>query len=318
MLQYPLFIQEVEIKMYKSILKDNRFKVFFAVFVMVGWAMAYPLIKLGYQEFQIDGADLGSKILFAGIRFFLAGTAVTIFSRLRKIDAEISDRGTLGWLFLLGLVNTALHYMFAYVGLGFNSSARSTILDSMGGFLLIILSTAIFADDRMTWKKALGCVLGIAAIVSININPGEDFFADITMRGDGMILLNACCTAFGGLITRVISRKMNITRATGYSMQIGGGLLIAAGLLAGPRRPWTITGKGIFILFCLIMISAVCFGIYNALLSVHPISEIAIYNALIPVLGVIFAALLLREELRPQYIIAVIMVALGIHVANQK
>ena len=138
------------------------------------------------------------------------------------------------------------------------------------------------------------------------------------MRGDGMILLNACCTAFGGLITRVISRKMNITRATGYSMQIGGGLLIAAGLLAGPNRPWTITAKGIFVLLCLITISAVCFGIYNALLSVHPISEIAIYNALIPVLGVIFAALLLHEELKVQYIIAVILVAIGIHVVNSR
>ena len=304
--------------MHDQILRDPRFKVFLAVFVMVGWAMAYPLIKLGYQEFQIDGADLGGKILFAGIRFFLAGTAVTLYCRHLKIDAGISDKGTLAWLFLLGLVNTALHYMFSYIGLGFNSSARSTILDSMGGFLLILLSTAIFADDRMTWKKALGCVLGLAAIISINIHPGEDFFADITMQGDGMILLNACCTALGGLITRVVSKKMNITRATGYSMQIGGGLLIAAGLVAGPRRAWAITGKGLFILLCLVAISAVCFGIYNALLSVYPISQIAIYNALIPVLGVIFAALLLHEELRPQYIIAVIMVAIGIHVANQK
>ena len=304
--------------MHDQILRDPRFKVFLAVFVMVGWAMAYPLIKLGYQEFQIDGADLGGKILFAGIRFFLAGTAVTLYCRHLKIDAGISDKGTLAWLFLLGLVNTALHYMFSYIGLGFNSSARSTILDSMGGFLLILLSTAIFADDRMTWKKALGCVLGLAAIISINIHPGEDFFADITMQGDGMILLNACCTALGGLITRVVSKKMNITRATGYSMQIGGGLLIAAGLVAGPHRAWAITGKGLFILLCLVAISAVCFGIYNALLSVYPISQIAIYNALIPVLGVIFAALLLHEELRPQYIIAVIMVAIGIHVANQK
>ena len=285
---------------------------------MIGWALAYPLIKLGYQEFQIEGTDLGSKILFAGLRFFSAGTAVTLYCHIRRIDAGIRDRGTLGWLFLLGLVNTALHYMFAYIGLGFNSSARSTILDAMGGFLLILLSTAVFADDRMTWKKALGCILGLAAIISINIHHGEDFFADITMQGDGMILLNACCTAVGGLITRVVSRKMNVTRATGYSMQIGGGLLLAAGLLAGPQRAWTITGKGVFILLCLIAISAVCFGIYNALLAVYPISEIAIYNALIPVLGVIFAALLLKEALRPQYIIAVIMVALGIHVVNQK
>ena len=59
-------------------------------------------------------------------------------------------------------------------------------------------------------------------------------------------------------------------------------------------------------------------SIYNALLSCHPISQIAIYNALIPVLGVIFAALLLYEELKVQYIIAVILVAIGIHVVNSR
>lgn len=301
-----------------SIFQDKRMKVFLAVFVMIGWSLAYPLIKLGYQEFQIDGTDLGGKILFAGVRFFMAGTAVTLYCHFKIIKSDITTSGDIGWLVLLGIVNTALHYMFAYIGLGYNSSARSTILDSMGGFILILLSTLIFPDDRMNWRKALGIILGVAGIISINIQPGADFFSDITFMGDGMILLNACCTAFGGLITRVVSRRMNITRATGYSMQIGGALLLLTSLVIRPRTAWVFTPKGIFILLCLITISAVCFAIYNALLSYHPISEIAIYNALIPVLGVIFAALLLHEELRLQYIIAVILVAIGIHVVNKR
>ena len=274
-----------------SIFQDKRMKVFLAVFVMIGWSLAYPLIKLGYQEFQIDGTDLGGKILFAGVRFFMAGTAVTLYCHFKKVKSDITNSGDIAWLVLLGIVNTALHYMFAYIGLGYNSSARSTILDSMGGFILILLSTLIFPDDRMN---------------------------DITFMGDGMILLNACCTALGGLITRVVSRRMNITRATGYSMQIGGALLLLTSLVIRPRTAWVFTPKGIFILLCLITISAVCFAIYNALLSYHPISEIAIYNALIPVLGVIFAALLLHEKLRLQYIIAVILVAIGIHVVNKR
>jgi drug/metabolite transporter (DMT)-like permease len=301
-----------------SILQDNRFKVFFAVFVMIGWSLAYPLIKLGYQEFQIDGTDLGGKILFAGVRFFMAGTAVTLYCHFKKIKSDITDSGDIAWLVLLGIVNTALHYMFAYIGLGYNSSARSTILDSMGGFILILLSTLLFPDDKMNWRKALGIILGVAGIISINIQPGADFFSDITFMGDGMILLNACCTALGGLITRVVSRRMNITRATGYSMQIGGALLLLTALVIRPRTAWVFTPAGLFILVCLITISAVCFAIYNGLLSYHPISEIAIYNALIPVLGVIFAALLLHEELKVQYIIAVILVAAGIHVVNKR
>ena len=75
----------------------------------------------------------------------------------------------------------------------------------MGGFFLIILSTIIFSDDKVSFTKMIGCVLGIAGIVAINIQPGTDFFENITFRGDGMILLNASCAALGGVITRVAS-----------------------------------------------------------------------------------------------------------------
>ena len=208
--------------------------------------------------------------------------------------------------------------MFAYIGLGFNTSARSTILDSMGGFFLIILSIIIFPDDRFTASKLIGCLLGIAGIVSINIGPGADMFENITFMGDGMILLNAVCAGFGGVITRVVSKKMNMMFATGMSMLIGGVLMLITGALIGTDRGWSLTPAGIAVLLALIMISAVCFAIYNELIAYHPISRITIYNALIPVLGVIFAALLLHEELKWQYLISVILVALGIYIVNRK
>ena len=128
----------------KEIIKDSRYKAILAIFCAFGWSLAYPLIKIGYQEFQIGSADLGGKILFAGIRFLFAGVLVWGFCSLKKIKLEIKKKNDLWWLILLAVVNTTLHYMFAYIGLGYNPSARSTILDSMGGFFLIILSTMIF------------------------------------------------------------------------------------------------------------------------------------------------------------------------------
>ena len=301
----------------KEIIKDSRYKAILAIFCAFGWSLAYPLIKIGYQEFQIGSADLGGKILFAGIRFLFAGVLVWGFCSLKKMKLEIKKKNDLWWLILLAVVNTTLHYMFAYIGLGYNPSARSTILDSMGGFFLIILSTMIFSDDKISVSKVMGCVLGIAGIVAINIQPGADFFANITFRGDGMILLNAGCAALGGIITRVASKKMNMMQATGQGMMIGGALLMVIGLVIGTNSPWSMTMKGILVLIALIMISAVCFAIYNELIAYHPISKIAIYNALIPVLGVIFAALLLKEELKWQYFIAVMMVAGGIYFVNK-
>ena len=301
----------------ERIFKDNKYKTILAVICAVGWSLAYPFIKVGYQEFQIASDDLGGKILFGGIRFFLAGLFVMAFCAFRKINLDLKNKKDLGWLFLLALVNTTLHYTFAYIGLGYNASARSTILDSLGGFILIFLSSMIFADDKMTVRKIIGCALGLGGIIVINIQPGGNFFENVTFRGDGMILLNALFSALGGIITRIVSKKMNIMMATGQSMTIGGALMLLIGLIIGPARPWVIGIRGLLVLFVLIMISAVCFAIYNELLAWHPISEIAIYNALIPVLGVIFAALILKEELKWQYFISVLMVAAGIYLVNR-
>lgn len=301
----------------ERIFRDDKYKTILSVICAVGWSLAYPFIKLGYREFQISPDDLGGKILFGGVRFFMAGLLVTLFCMLRGESLSLHNRRDIWWLILLAVVNTALHYTFAYIGLGFNASARSTILDSLGGFILILLSTMIFADDKMSAAKIVGCLLGLGGILVINIEPGTKLFENITFRGDGMILLNALFSALGGLITRVVSKKMNIMMATGLSMMIGGAIMLAAGLIVGPNSPWVIGGKGLAVLFVLIMISAVCFAIYNELLAWHPISKIAIYNALIPVLGVIFAALLLKEEMKWQYLISVILVAAGIYLVNK-
>lgn len=304
----------------ENIFKNTKLRPLLAGFCAFGWSLAYPLIKIGYAEFQVGAEDIGKKMLFAGLRFIFAGLLVVLFCRLKGIKSEGDKNSASGLLLLIALaiVNTTLHYMFAYIGLGYNSSSRSIILDSMGGFFLIILSTIIFSDDKMSKNKVIGCILGILGIISINIKPGENFFADITFLGDGMILLNACCAAVGGVITRFISKKMNVIVATGSSMTLGGILLFIIGLIMGGKPDFAISVKGIIVMIILILISSLCFSVYNELLSYHPMSKIAIYNALIPVLGVIFAALLLKEQLKWQYFIAVATVAIGIYLVNGK
>ena len=115
----------------------------------------------------------------------------------------------------------------------------------------------------------------------------------------------------------MVSQKMNIMQATGLSMQLGGAIMIATGIIIGLNNPWTVSARGVLILLALIDISAVCFAVYNELLAYHPISKVAIYNALIPVLGVIFASLILHERLRIQYFVAVAFVAAGIYLVNR-
>lgn len=49
----------------EEIFKNSRYKSILAIFCAFGWSLAYPLIKIGYQEFQIGSADLG--VIFAAL-----------------------------------------------------------------------------------------------------------------------------------------------------------------------------------------------------------------------------------------------------------
>lgn len=303
--------------MNNSIFKNKKLVPVLAFLCAAGWSLAYPLIKLGYSNLNVASDDLGSKIRFAGIRFLMAGIIVIIFALLQKKKMQIKEGKSWLWLLLFAIVNISLHYCFSYVGLGYLPSSRSTILDSMNGFFAIILSCLIFADDKFTKIKTLGCVLGFSGILLINIQVGQAMFSGISFRGDGMILLNALCGAFGGILTRVVSKKMDMTLATGLSMAIGGMILCIITLLVHPNVAWNITAKSILIIISLVLISAVCFGIYNQLIACNPISKIAIFNAFIPILGVIFSAIILGEPMKLKYFVAGMLVALGVYVINK-
>ena len=287
-----------------NLMKNRKWLPLLALTCSVLWALAYPLIKLGYRELGIASDDLGSKILFAGIRFLVAGLLVLLLSGARHQNKEEIPKNTWGWLLIYTLVNISLHYLCSYIGLGYIPSARGTIIDSMGSFILILLSCIFFSDDHMSSNKALGCILGFLGIVIMNAELGKVMFANVSFLGDGMILLNAVCAAFGGVLGRVVSRKMNMTLATGVSMTIGGGVLCMAGYCIGFKQSWNLSVVGIGIMIALTLISAISFSIYNTLLAYHPISTVAIYNAFIPIFGVVFSSLILGEQFMWKYLIA--------------
>ncbi|WP_298761956.1 hypothetical protein [uncultured Megasphaera sp.] len=66
-------------------MKDTKYSLFrshawcpwLALLCAIGWPLAYPLIKAGYGYIGI-GNDLGSKVVFAGIRFFFSGLILLI------------------------------------------------------------------------------------------------------------------------------------------------------------------------------------------------------------------------------------------------
>ena len=286
----------------------------FALTAAIAWGWAYPLIKLGFAEFGITQAMTGSKMLFAGIRFAMSGFILLIIALVTKRDFRVSKPADWSYMLLFALLNTTFHYSFFYIGLSHSDGARAAILNSLSVFLVVLLACVFFKSDKLTMKKIVGCAVGITGILILNIGKGGG--GQFTLLGDGMIVLNALCSAFASLLTRGLSRRVDVFVGTGYSLFFGGLLLIIPSLFMHGTLPH-VTFAGLVILGLLIGISALGFALYNKLISCNPIGKIAIFNSLIPVVGTLTSCLCLGEPFYVKYLIACLLAMVGIYIINK-
>jgi drug/metabolite transporter (DMT)-like permease len=157
--------------------------------------------------------------------------------------------------------------------------------------------------------------VGVGGILALNLgnNSNESSFS---LLGDGMIILNAMCSAFASLMTRGLGKRVDIFVGTGYSLGGGGLLLVILGLLSGGTLP-AVTINGILILLALIAISTIGFTLYNKLISCNPVGKVAIFNSLIPVVGTITSCLCLSEPFYGKYIVSATLTTIGIYIINK-
>lgn len=288
--------------------------VVFALTAAMAWGWAYPLIKLGFGEFGITGEMTGSKMLFAGIRFAISGMIVLAIAHGKGKSFGVVRPRNWWYLLVFALLNTTLHYACFYVGLSHSEGARAAILNSLGVFLLVLLACLFYKSDRLTTRKVVGCVVGFAGILALNIGGGTS--GRFTFMGDGMIILNALCSAFAGLMTRGLRTRVDVFVGTGYSLFVGGALLVIPGLMMGGTLP-RVTVEGLVILGMLIAISTLGFTLYNKLLSCNPVGKVAIFNSLIPVVGALTSCLCLDEPFYWKYLIAALLATGGIYITNK-
>lgn len=321
---------------HSSIFQHPVWVVVFALTAAIAWGWAFPLIKIGFSAFGITADMTGSKMLFAGIRFTAAGLIVLTVARSSGRSfaskhpngtdtlkpSKISNRQ---FILAFALMNTTLHYFFFYIGMSHSEGSRAAILNSLSTFLVVLLACACFKSDKLTSRKLIGCIVGFSGILALNLGGTGDGSSSSTVLdgastsiwlGDGMIILNAICGACSNLMTRGLSRRVDVFVGTGYSLTIGGLLLIIPGILLGGTLPH-VNMLGITCLLLLIAISAIGFALYNKLLSCNPVGKVAIYNSLIPIVGAVTSCLCLGEAFHAKYALAGGLAALGIYIINK-
>ena len=283
------------------------------------WGSAIPVIKTGYRLMEVDAADTASQIVFAGIRFTLAGLLVLIFASIREKKVLIPDRTILKYAVPVCLAQTVGQYFFFYIGVAHTSGVKGGIITGLGNFIAILMACLIVRNERMTGRKMAGCVLGFAGVVVINLM-GKSLDMGFTLTGEGFILISQVAYGISTILINIYSKKVSPVVLIGTQLTMGGVVLTLIGIGMGGHHG-NITAVGVVIIFYLAMVSAVAYTLWSVLLAWNDVSKVAIFGFVNPLCSVILSALILgevKQAFNTGSLVALLLVCAGIYIVNCK
>ena len=279
------------------------------------WGSAIPAIKIGYELFNIAGDDTAAKMLFAGVRFTLAGLFVITAISLMQKKFVHPTKDNFKYTIYMGSVQTGLEYIFFYISLTYLSGVKSTIINSIGNFFAVLLAHFCFRNDKLNLRKIIGCLFGFIGVVICNTG-SSGLELSFNIMGEGFMLAAAMCFAVGSVMTKIYSKYIEPTVLTGYQLLFGGVILLIIGIVTGGKLEFH-SLKAVGLLIYLAMLSSVAFAVWSVLLKYNPVAKISVYCFLNPLFGILFALILLEGEVF-NYIslISLVLVCLGIYIVN--
>ena len=272
------------------------------------WGVVFPVIKKSYELFSISG--VGSTLLFASIRFMIAGVILLLLDTFMEKRFPVLDKKGYASVFMLGTIQTGLAYAFQYIAMISASSINCSILNGTGVIFSTIIAHFISKDDKMNGRKALGGVLGFIGVLVCFLWGGK--LEGFSLKGEGLMLLSILTFVTGTNLSRIVTTGIKSVVVSGYNLLVGGAELFILSLFLGGR----IENGGLYGIMCLVFLSltsCVCLYLWTALSSANSVSKVAVFQCINPITGAIAASLLLGENVfQPKYIVSVLLVVISI------
>ncbi|NFO12025.1 DMT family transporter [Clostridium botulinum] len=293
--------------------------VILAIISCILWGSAYPAIKVGYELFNIGTNDIGSKLIFAGYRFAIAGILVLVMELINRKNIFKYSLKEFGEITLLGSTQTALQYLFFYVGLSYTTGVRGSIINGTGTFASIILAHIIYKNDKLNFNKILGCIIGFIGVIIVNLNGKSIGGQGFSLKGEGSLMIAAIIFAASAIYGKKITQNKDASIVTGYQLFIGGIILSILGFIFGGHLKG-FTSKSTMLLIYMALLSSIAFAIWSQLLKFNKVGVISVFNFLVPIFGTLLSAIFLKENIFDiKILISLILVCSGIFlVYNEK
>ena len=229
------------------------------------WGSAIPVIKTGYRILAVDSADTASQIVFAGIRFALAGILVLLFASIREKRVVHPDGKIFKYAIPVCFAQTFVQYFFFYIGVAHTSGVKGGIITGLGNFIAILMACLLVRNEKMTGRKLAGCILGFAGVVIINM-AGGSMDMGFRLTGEGFVLIAQLSYGASTVLINIFSKKVSPVILSGCQFFMGGVLLFIVGILMGGHLDH-MSIAGVVLILYLAMVSDVAYTFWSVLLA---------------------------------------------------
>lgn len=282
---------------------------------MALWGSAFPVVKIGYELFEIETSDIFGKIYFAGLRFFIASIMVFLFHRILYKKRVPIRKDYIKFIIILGLLQTSIQYFFFYIGVANTTGIKSAILQSGSTFFVVVMAHFIYQEDRLDFKRVISLLLGFGGVVFVNL--GKDFDLTFKVTGEGFLIISSILSAIATIYVKTMPRDMSPFLSSGGQMFTGSLLLLLIGKIGLRGNNINFNLSSVTLLLYAAFISAAAFTLWYMVLKYNSPGKVSIYRLFIPIFGSIFSALFVKGEyFTVNLAIGLLLVVLGIGILN--
>lgn len=278
------------------------------------WGSTYLAIRFAVESIP--------PFLHAGIRFLISGLILLIWQR--AAGQPMPTRRQWVSLFIIGnLLLLGGNGLVSWAEQTIPSGIAALVIGSIPLFL-VIAEAMRPGGARPTWQAILGLLTGFAGIF-ILIGPAEISGSSVQFDPPGILALLAACVfwAIGSVYSRHTEMPKSTLVSTGAEMLMGSIGLFTISLGTGELHGWDpagVTTKSALGLGYLILVgSLIGFVSYGWLLQNAPISLVATYAYVNPIVAVLLGNWLAAEPLEPRiWLAAAIIVGSVIFINRSK
>jgi len=270
------------------------------------WGGSFLAIKLALTEVPF--------LTSVAHRVFWSAVILWVYVAVRQLP--LPEGRDWAILFVMGLLNNVIPFSLMAWGQLYIPTGLTSVFNAGTAIFGVVVAAALLADERLTWRKATGSLIGFFGVATaVGLDSFRDF--DITSWAQLAVIAGTISYASAGVWARVHMGRLSPQVAAAGMLTGSSIVMVPAALLIDgpPSLDLSPTAFGA-IAYYVIFATAGAYLLYYRILNAAGSSNTMIVTLLVAPVSIVLGAVVLNESLSPNVYAGLGLLALGLFILD--